>query len=113
MDMPTSSSTGTQPELSSLAKPCPSRCEVNGRFGRYGPLARTAVPMTLNSRQLGWAANGAMVNSAETTPSPPRAWHSVVIRSSAVCRAFSKTPTSPAEGAPWPERAIGACPTFP
>ena len=106
--MPTSSSTGTQPAPISLAKPCPSRWQVNGRAACSDPRARTAVPITLNSRQLDWPTNGAMVSAAATTPSPPSALHSADIRSSAVRRARSNTSTSAREGAPAPETATGA-----
>lgn len=110
MDIPTSRSTGTQPAVISLAKPWPSRCEVNGRCGRTVPFARTAVPITLNSRQPGAAGNGAIVSCAATTPSPPSAAHSAVIRPSALRRASSITWTSAAAGEPLPDSAMPAGP---
>ena len=68
--MPSASPAGTQPFMISLAKSCPDRSEVNGRFRREprcrqvdtGPTpgARMAVPIALNSRPP--AGNAPMVS---------------------------------------------------
>ena len=94
--MPSARPAGTQPFMISLAKSCPDRSEVKALLRVFPcdfqadtggtPGARIAVPMALNSRPP--AGNEPMVSRTPTTPCPPSSSHSLVIRSSALCRAW-------------------------
>ncbi len=48
-EMPSAIPTGTQPAMISLAKSGPDRSEANGRGSGGQSLARTAVPITVDS----------------------------------------------------------------
>jgi hypothetical protein len=91
--MPSASPAGTHPALTSRAKSCPDRPQVKGTCGPAGaPAARTAVPMAVNSSSP--KMNGVRDSRSPTTPWPPRAAHSAVIRSRAVRRAWYMASTS-------------------
>jgi hypothetical protein len=93
MEMPSASPTGTQPVMISVAKSCPDRSEVKGTRGPDGvPAARTAVPMALNSSPP--RGKDPRCSRTPTTPCPPSAAHSAVIRWMAVCRASYIASTS-------------------
>ena len=90
--MPSASPAGTQPAVISRAKSCPDRSEVKGTRGSAAPAARTAVPTAVNSRPP--RTNDPRVSRTPTTPWPPTAAHSAVIRSTAVRRAWYIAATS-------------------
>src|SRR6202522_1953135 len=69
----------------SLAKSWPDRSELNGCSGAAAPVPRTAVPVAWNSSPPD--RNSPEVSDTPTTPWPPSAAHSAVIRPIAVCLA--------------------------
>ncbi|HEX6450844.1 MAG TPA: hypothetical protein VF060_15450 [Trebonia sp.] len=91
--MPSVSPAGTQPAMTSRAKSCPDTAEVKGTRGpAVAPAARTAVPTAVNSSPP--RANGPRDSRTPTTPWPPSAAHSAVIRSTAARRAWYMASTS-------------------
>jgi len=85
IEMPAASPAGTQPVMISLAKSCPETSQVKGARGPgAAPGARTAVPIAVKSSPRG---SDPRDSRTPTTPCPPIAAHSAVIRSMAVCRA--------------------------
>src|ERR1700733_2588726 len=87
--MPSAIPAGTQPAMTSLAKSGPDRSVANGLASRGQPLARTAVPITLNSTAPAVKLSAGIsltCSAAPTMPWPPRSAHSPVIRSIAVRR---------------------------
>jgi hypothetical protein len=91
--MPSASPAGTQPAMISRAKSWPDTAEVKGtRSSAAAPAARTAVPTAVNSSPP--RANGPRDSRTPTTPWPPSAAHSAVIRSTAARRAWYIASTS-------------------
>jgi hypothetical protein len=80
----------------SFAKSCPDRSQVKGAGGSCAvPGARTAVPMAWNRAPP--RGKGPRDSRTPTTPCPPSAVHSAVIRSMAACRAWYMACTSGAK----------------
>src|SRR5690348_6986359 len=106
--MPSTSPAGIQPSVNSLAKSCPDRSEVNGRASG-GPGPRTAVPSALNSRPP--AGKAPILRVTPTTPWPPSAAHSAVIRPIASRRAWYSVVTIGANEAKLPSPDTVVTPT--
>ena len=93
IEMPSTSPAGTQPVMISLAKSCPDSSAVKGTGGPCAaPGARTAVPRAVNCGPP--RGNDPRDSRMPTTPCPPSPAHSVIIRPTAVCRAWSMVCTS-------------------
>ena len=79
--------------MMSLAKSCPDTSEVKGTDGPFAaPGARIAVPMAVNSSPP--RGNSPLDSRTPTTPCPPSAAHSAVIRPTAVSRVWYMACTS-------------------
>jgi hypothetical protein len=107
--MPSASPAGTQPAMTSRAKSCPDTAQVKGTRGPAAALAaRTAVPAAVNCSP---RANGPGDSLTPTTPWPPSAAHSAVIRSTAArrtwCIASTSGPNPPASPRPVARSADG------
>src|SRR6185437_15694172 len=93
IEMPTARPAGTHPAVISLAKSCPETSQVkSARCPCAAPGARTAVPAAAKSSPL--RGSTPRDSRTPTTPCPPSAAHSAVIRSMAVCRARYMASTS-------------------
>jgi hypothetical protein len=119
--MPRAIPAGTQPAITSLAKSAPDSSVANGLASGGQPIARTAVPITVNSMAAAVrlvAGISVTRNAAPTMPWPPRSAHSPAIRSSAVrrpaYRLCASRPAGPAKPSPETEAETEAsCRRYP